>query len=121
MVPGVFYGMNLQNVYGFGYGIKAGAQYKASDMVTLGLVYTSKSTLDFKHGDMTFAGAGKYSAEVEGFNWPQSVGAGVAVGVTSGRGVLPLAPGRTVASISSTMQVPAGVRRTAAVTFTSFL
>ncbi|MFH1034135.1 MAG: outer membrane protein transport protein [Pseudomonadota bacterium] len=79
VVPGVFYGMNLQNVYGFGYGVKVGAQYKATEMVTLGLVYTSKSSLDFKHGDMTFAGAGKYSAEVEGFNWPQSVGAGVAV------------------------------------------
>ena len=83
VAPGMFYGMNLQNVYGFGYGIKAGAQYKASDMVTLGLVYTSKSSLDFKHGDMTFAGMGKYSAEVEGFNWPQSLGAGVAVRPTS--------------------------------------
>jgi long-chain fatty acid transport protein len=76
--PGMFYGMNLENVYGFGYGVKVGAQYKATDRVTLGLVYTSKSSLDFKHGDMTFAGLGKYSAEVEGFNWPQSVGAGIA-------------------------------------------
>ncbi len=77
--PGMFYGMNLENVYGFGYGVKLGAQYKLTEMVTLGLAYTSKSSLDFKHGDMTFAGLGKYSAEVEGFNWPQSVGAGVAV------------------------------------------
>jgi long-chain fatty acid transport protein len=77
VMPGMFYGMNLENVYGFGYGVKVGAQYKATEQVTLGLVYTSKSSLDFKHGDMTFAGVGKYSAEVEGFNWPQSVGAGV--------------------------------------------
>ncbi len=78
VMPGMFYGMNLENVYGFGYGVKLGAQYKATDKVTLGLVYTSKSSLDFKHGDMTFTGLGKYSAEVTGFNWPQSVGAGVA-------------------------------------------
>jgi len=77
VVPGQFYGMNLQDVYSFGYGAKAGLQYKVNEMVTLGLVYTSKSQLNFKHGTMTFAGAGSYDAEVEGFNWPQSVGAGI--------------------------------------------
>lgn len=83
VVPGVFYGMNMQDVYGFGYGFKAGAQYKVTDMVTLGLVYTSESDLELNHGQMTFASLGTYNATVEGFKWPQSVGAGVAVRPTS--------------------------------------
>ena len=52
-------------------------------MMTLGLVYTSRSQLNFKHGTMTFPGLGSYDAEVSGFNWPQSVGAGIAVRPTS--------------------------------------
>ncbi len=83
VAPGAFYGMNLQDVYAFGYGLKAGAQYKLNPMTTLGLVYTSRSQMDFKHGSMTFAGLGSYDAEVSGFNWPQSVGAGVALRPTS--------------------------------------
>lgn len=79
MVPGVFAGMSLDRVYSFGYGAKLGAMFKPNDMISLGLTYTTKSSLTFEHGNMSFAGMGSFEAKVEGFNWPSSIGFGVAV------------------------------------------
>jgi len=76
-VPGTFAGMNMKDVYGLGYGGKFGIMVKASEVVTVGLVYTTQSALNYKHGTMTFSGMGDYACSVDGFNWPQSFGAGI--------------------------------------------
>lgn len=78
-VAGVFAGMKLDQVYSFGYSAKLGAMFKPNDMISLGLTYTTKTDMNFKHGDITFAGMGSFAAEVEGFNWPASIGFGVGV------------------------------------------
>ncbi len=83
MVAGVFAGMQLGRVYSFGYGAKLGAMYKPNDMISLGITYTTKTAMTFEHGNIEFAGMGSFEAKVEGFNWPSSIGFGVALRPTS--------------------------------------
>lgn len=79
MVPGMFAGMELRDVYSYGYGGKFGVMYQPNSMVSIGAVYTTESVLDYDHGSITFAGLGKYDAKVDGFTWPQSLGVGIAI------------------------------------------
>ncbi len=85
MMPTGFAGMNLEGASSFGYGAKLGVMIKPSDMVSLGIVYTSESKLDPGDGDITLnmssfgLGKVKYDADVEGFTWPQQLGFGVGI------------------------------------------
>lgn len=78
-VAGVFSGMKLGRVHAFGYSAKLGAQFTPNDMVAFGLTYTTRTNMDFEHGKIRYTGVGSFDAEVEGFNWPSSIGFGVAV------------------------------------------
>ncbi len=67
------------------FGVKVGAVVRLSPQVTVGVVYTSP--VDFHYHDGTIRlnlsnvglGPVEYDAEVDGFTWPQSVEAGLAV------------------------------------------
>ncbi|MEK6692953.1 MAG: outer membrane protein transport protein [Nitrospirota bacterium] len=80
-----FSGMDLKDASSFGYGAKLGVMIKPSDMVSLGIVYTSESKLDPGDGDLTLnmsslgLGKVKYDADIEGFTWPQQLGFGVGI------------------------------------------
>jgi len=78
-----FAGMDLEDEYAFGYGAKIGLMYKISEDVNIGLVYTTRSELNYDNGKMEFRGpapiGGKYDAEMEGFTWPASLGAGIGI------------------------------------------
>ncbi|MGE5698476.1 MAG: OmpP1/FadL family transporter [Deltaproteobacteria bacterium] len=84
-----FFGTEIKDMYGFGYGVKLGALYKVSDRLTIGAAYTGKMDLPLRNGkvivNMSSAGLGKvtYSdARIEGMSLPQDFGVGVAVRVT---------------------------------------
>ena len=77
LLPTGFNGLDLKDVSGFGYGAKMGLMYKHADNLSFGLVYTTKSHLAYEDGILNVAGFGAFPAEVDGFNWPESVGAGV--------------------------------------------
>jgi long-chain fatty acid transport protein len=83
-----FFGTELKDMYGFGYGVKVGALYKVSERLTIGAAYTGKMNLPLRNGkvivNMSSAGLGKvtYSdARIEGMSLPQDFGVGVAVRV----------------------------------------
>ena len=67
------------------FGAKVGVLYQVSSTVTLGAAYTSPVDFHYRDGriklDLSSVGLGRveYDAEVDGFTWPQSVEAGVAV------------------------------------------
>lgn len=67
------------------FGVKVGAVYRLSPQVTLGAAYTSPVDFHYRDGRMklNFSSVGlgrvEYDAEVDGFTWPQSVEAGIAV------------------------------------------
>lgn len=78
-----FAGMDLEDEYAFGYGAKIGLMYKLTDKVNIGLVYTTRSELNYDNGKMEFRGpepiGGKYDAKMDGFTWPASLGLGVGI------------------------------------------
>jgi long-chain fatty acid transport protein len=83
-----FFGTEIKDMYGFGYGVKLGVLYKVSDRLTIGAAYTGKMDLPLRNGkvivNMSSAGLGKvtYSdARIEGLALPQDFGVGVAVRV----------------------------------------
>ncbi len=67
------------------FGAKVGVLYKVSSTVTVGAAYTSPVDFHYRDGriklDLSSVGLGRveYETEVDGFTWPQSVEAGVAV------------------------------------------
>jgi long-chain fatty acid transport protein len=81
-----FFGSEVKEMNGFGFGAKLGALYKVNDRVTLGAVYTSKMNLAMRDGtvvaNLSAAGMGKVTyrdARISGMALPQEVGAGIAV------------------------------------------
>jgi long-chain fatty acid transport protein len=81
-----FFGSEVKDMNGFGFGAKLGAMYKVSDRVTLGAVYTSKMDLKLRDGtlvaNMSAVGIGKVTyrdVRIDGMALPQEVGVGVAV------------------------------------------
>ena len=66
-------------------GVKVGAVYQLSPTVTIGVSYTSPVDFHYRDGrmrlDLSSVGLGRvqYDVDVEGFTWPQSVEAGIAV------------------------------------------
>lgn len=69
-------GFKVKGLNAYGYGARLGFQYRIDDLV-LGGAWLSKTDLSFKDGDLTMGGT-TYEAEMEGFDWPQQVGLGVA-------------------------------------------
>ncbi len=81
-----FFGSEVKEMNGFGFGAKMGALYKLNDRVTLGAVYTSKMNLALRDGtvvaNMSAVGLVKVTyrdARIDGMALPQEVGLGVAV------------------------------------------
>ena len=81
-----FFGSEVKEMNGFGFGAKLGALYEVNDRVTLGAVYTSKMNLELRDGtlvaNMSAVGMGKVTyrdASIDGMALPQEVGIGVAV------------------------------------------
>jgi len=78
-----FGGMDVTGLHSLGFAGRVGAQVKVGEMVRLGAMYTSKSTIDLGGGtaEMNFGpnGTVKYDAEMQDFTWPQEVEAGIAV------------------------------------------
>jgi len=85
MMPSGFAGMDMKDVWTFGYGGKLGIMLKPSDMVSIGAVYTTEAKLDYDNGDITFnmdslgLGRVRYDAKVDGFTWPQQFGVGIGI------------------------------------------
>jgi long-chain fatty acid transport protein len=85
---GTFFGTEIKDMRGIGYGAKVGVQYRINDRVTLGAVYTTRMDIPLKGGkvvaDMTAVGLGKVTyrdARIEGLALPQELGVGLAVRV----------------------------------------
>ncbi len=74
--PGAANGFSVKDLTAFGYGARLGFQYRIDDLVLAG-AWLSKTSLDFKDGDLTMGGA-TYEAKMEGFDWPQQAGLGLA-------------------------------------------
>jgi long-chain fatty acid transport protein len=80
-----FPGQALKGARSLGVAFRAGARYEVTPKLSFGGTYTSKSTLDYKNGDldMNFTAMGlgpvRYDASVDGFDWPAAVEGGVAV------------------------------------------
>jgi len=81
-----FFGSEVKEMNGFGFGAKLGALYKVNDRVTLGAVYTSKMNLPLRDGtvvaNMSSVGLGKVTyrdARIDGMALPEEVGVGVSV------------------------------------------
>ena len=80
-----FFGTKLSNAHGFGYGLRLGMQFYASDNLTLGATYANKIRLNLDRGkidvNMSAAGLGNVTyrdAKVQGLALPQEVGLGIA-------------------------------------------
>jgi long-chain fatty acid transport protein len=80
-----FPGQNLQGAKSLGTAIRAGARYEATPRLSFGATYTSKSSLDYKDGDldMNFDAMGlgvvRYEGSMDGFTWPAAAEGGLAV------------------------------------------
>jgi long-chain fatty acid transport protein len=78
-----FFGMDLDDASGFGFGIRLGFQYRHGSLM-LGGAYFSETSLDLDDGTMTLnlsaLGLGKvnYDAELADFAWPRRLGLGAA-------------------------------------------
>ena len=81
-----FFGSEVKEMNGFGFGAKLGALYKVNDRVTLGAVYTTKMNLALDGGtvvaNLSSVGLGKVTyrdARIDGMALPEEVGVGVSV------------------------------------------
>jgi long-chain fatty acid transport protein len=87
-VPGTmddFPGMDVSGMSSFGFAARLGAHYKVNEMVSLGIQYTSETSMNMDGGDLTLnfgMAKAKYDAEMKDFGWPQEVEFGVAVQAT---------------------------------------
>jgi len=88
--PGIpeqsFYGFELDGQQGMHIGYKLGVKLKVTDLITLGVVYTSKISLDMQGGryisNLSATGLGKVNyrdVSVTGMNLPQELGLGAAM------------------------------------------
>lgn len=80
-----FMGMDMKDASSFSYGAKVGVMFNPSNMVSLGIVYTTEVTLDPEDGKITLnmsdigLGKVKYDANVKDFKWPQQLGFGLGI------------------------------------------
>lgn len=76
-----FFGMDLDDASGFGFGVRLGFQYRRGAL-SLGGAYFTETSLDLEDGTMTLnlsaLGLGKvnYDAELADFAWPRRLGVG---------------------------------------------
>ena len=73
-------GFKANDLTAYGYGARLGFQYRIEDLV-IGGAWLSETELSFEDGDLEMGGT-VYEAEMEGFNWPQQIGLGVAYNIT---------------------------------------
>jgi long-chain fatty acid transport protein len=83
--PAPFFGIDVSDLVATGVNARLGMQYLVSDRLTLAMVYSSKTKLDFKDGELksnqSAAGLGVVTyrdARIEGFALPQEVSLGAA-------------------------------------------
>lgn len=69
-------GISVKDLIAYGYGARLGFQYRIDDLV-IGGAWLSKTDLSFRDGDLSVGGT-TYEAEMEGFDWPQQAGLGIA-------------------------------------------
>jgi long-chain fatty acid transport protein len=83
--PDDFAGTRIEDLSGTGFAGRVGAHYRVNDRLSLGLTYTSETSLDLDDGDLTmnlgFAQVG-YDAEMDDFAWPSEMEAGFAFEAT---------------------------------------
>jgi long-chain fatty acid transport protein len=77
-------GLDAEDMSSFGLAARIGAHYKVNDMVSLGIQYTSETSMDMDGGnvDINFGAMGgvqNYDAEMKDFGWPQEVELGIAL------------------------------------------
>ena len=84
-----FFGYHLKDIDGIHFGAKMGLQYQFNDRVTLGMAYTTATSMDMHGGrlevDFSGLGLGKVSyrdAELNGLNFPEEFGVGLAIQAT---------------------------------------
>jgi long-chain fatty acid transport protein len=83
--PAPFFGIDVDELKATGVNARVGVQYLFSERLTLGMVYSSKTELDFKDGQLksnqSAAGLGMVTyrdASIEGFALPQELSVGAA-------------------------------------------
>jgi long-chain fatty acid transport protein len=83
IAPAPFFGLDAEGLTATGVNARIGVQYVASQQLTLAMVYSSKTELDFKDGELksnqSAAGLGIVTyrdARIEGFALPQEVSVG---------------------------------------------
>lgn len=83
MFPGSEGGMDVEGLSSLGFAGRFGLQYRVSDALSFGAVYTSETSLNLDGGTatMNFGSQGEpvYTAEMQDFTWPQEVEFGLAV------------------------------------------
>jgi long-chain fatty acid transport protein len=83
-----FFGMHVEDMSSFNYGLRVGFQYKAGAL-SVGGAYCTKTPLDYEGGttnlNLSALGLGNvtYDAKMTGFAWPQQFGLGLAYRVNS--------------------------------------
>jgi len=92
VAPAPFFGLDAEDLVATGVNARLGMQYLASDRLTLAMVYSPKTRLDFKDGTLrsnqTAAGFGVVTyrdAQLEGFALPQELSFGAAWKSADGR------------------------------------
>jgi long-chain fatty acid transport protein len=85
IAPAPFFGLELEDLVATGVNVRLGMQYVLSDRITLGMVFSPKTKLDFEDGTLksnqSAAGLGVVTyrdAKVEGFALPRELGLGLA-------------------------------------------
>jgi len=85
LAPAPFFGLSADGLTASGVNVRLGVQHLASDRLTFAAVYSSKTGLDFKDGQLksnqSAAGLGTVTyrdARIEGFALPQEVSLGLA-------------------------------------------
>ena len=77
-------GMDVEGLTSIGFAGRFGLQYKISDALSLGAVYTSQTSLNLDGGTATInfgsqqGGKVEYNAEMKDFTWPQEAEFGIA-------------------------------------------
>lgn len=76
-------GMEVKDLWSFGFAGKVGAQYKIGDQLRIGATYLTESKVDLDDGTATLnfgsqGGLVEYEAKMEEFTWPQELEFGVA-------------------------------------------
>ena len=78
----MFFGMHVDDVSTFAYGLRLGMQYKKGPL-SIGAAYSTQTDLDFDGGTMAMnlsaLGIGKvnYDAQMKDFAWPRQAGVGI--------------------------------------------